>query len=114
MIFPKINGRPYKVILNKAEERIMRDEINKSILHAMREAEKDGDATYLLILHDHYGFSVKKLKNIWKMLYTENKKYEKYYELEPGEGLWYARRRLKEVGIDLDAWYNEEQANGPI
>lgn len=114
MMFPKVNGRPYKVILSKAEERVLRQEIDKAIVEGLRDAEKDGDASYLLILHDHYGFSKKKLFNVWKMLYTENKKYEEYYDLKPGDGIWYARKRLKDIGIDLDEWYREEQEHGNI
>jgi len=109
MNFKRIGGKPFGVVLNKAEQAAMDKEITRQILEKDTEFSIDNDSAILEMLHVHFGFGKKRLRKAWKLFYAEHKKLREYYQMPPEDGGWLCRQRLLKIGVDVEAWYKEEQ-----
>ena len=109
MVFKRIGGKPFGAQLNKAEQKVLNEEINKQILEQDLQFQMDNDSAILEMLHVHFGFGAKRLKKAWKLFYAEHQKLREYYEMSPEDGGWLCRQRLKQIGVDVEQWYKEEQ-----
>lgn len=109
-VFKKYGKTVFGVEFSSSEKKIIDKEVGKIVIKAVKDSEKDIDASILWMLHTKYGFGRKKLREVWHFMAALNKEYEAYYDLEPGEGAWVARKLLSDYGVDLDAWYDEEEA----
>ena len=59
------------------------------------------------MLHTEFGFGPKRLKRAWELFYSESQKLREYYLLDEGDEPWISRQKLKEIGCDVEAWYQE-------
>lgn len=109
MNFKRIGGKPFGIQLNKAEQKVLDEEINRQILENDLQFSIDNDSAILEMLHVHFGFGKKRLRKAWKLFYAEHKKLREYYQMEPEDGGWLCRQRLLKIGVDVEAWYKEEQ-----
>lgn len=109
MNFKRIGGKPFGIQLNKAEQKVLDEEINRQILENDLQFSIDNDSAILEMLHVHFGFGKKRLKKAWKLFFAEHKKLREYYQMEPEDGGWLCRQRLLKIGVDVEAWYKEEQ-----
>lgn len=48
------------------------------------------------------------LKLAWKLFYAETLKLREYYLMEQADDGWLARKKLKDIGCDIEKWYREE------
>ena len=108
MNFKRAFGKAFGVQLNKAEQKILNDEIRKQILENDLQFQIDNDSAILEMLRVHFGFGKKRLKRAWLLFYAEHKKLRDYYEM-PEDGGWLCRKSLLEHGVDLEAWYREQE-----
>lgn len=109
MNFKRIGSKPFGIQLNKAEQKVLDEEINRQILENDLQFSIDNDSAILEMLHVHFGFGKKRLKKAWKLFFAEHKKLRDYYQMEPEDGGWLCRQRLLKIGVDVEAWYKEEQ-----
>lgn len=109
MNFKRIGSKPFGIQLNKAEQKVLDEEINRQILEHDLQFSIDNDSAILEMLHVHFGFGKKRLKKAWKLFYTEHNKLREHYEMAPEDGGWLCRQRLLKIGVDVEAWYKEEQ-----
>lgn len=109
MNFKRIGSKPFGVQFNKAEQKIIDHEIDLQLVARFREYEMDNDAAILEMLHDVFGFGKKRLKRAWKQMYVSQQKLCDYYEMPREDGGWLSRKKLAQIGVDLEAWYKEEQ-----
>lgn len=109
MNFKRIGGKPFGIQLNKAEQKVLDEEINRQILENDLQFSIDNDSAILEMLHVHFGFGKKRLKKAWKLFFAEHKRLREYYQMEPEDGGWLCRQRLLKIGVDVEAWYKEEQ-----
>lgn len=109
MNFKRIGGKPFGIQLNKAEQKVLDEEINRQILENDLQFSIDNDSAILEMLHVHFGFGKKRLKKAWKLFFAEHKKLREYYQMEPEDGGRLCRQRLLKIGVDVEAWYKEEQ-----
>lgn len=109
MLFKRNGGKPFGIVLNRAEQRVLDVEINKQILEHDLQFQIDNDSAILEMLHVHFGFGPKRLRKAWKFFYAEHKKLREHYEMAPGDGGWLCRQRLLKIGVDVEQWYKEEQ-----
>ena len=109
MNFKRIGSKPFGIQLNKAEQKVLDAEINRQILENDLQFSIDNDSAILEMLHVHFGFGKKRLKKAWKLFFAEHKKLREYYQMEPEDGGWLCRQRLLKIGVDVEAWYKEEQ-----
>jgi len=109
MEFKYFRGNPFAVNLNKKEQRILNEEINKQILEKDAQYTNDIDACVLYTLHVFLGFGAKRLRQFWEAFRSEHSRLQKHYEM-PGDTAWLASHVLKRIGVDVAAWNTEGEA----
>ena len=108
MTFKKFGGKPFAVELNKKEQKILDEEINKQLLEADAKFTNDMDACVLWVLHTHLGFGYRRLRRFWNAFKAEHKRLREHYEM-PEDSAWLALYKLKEMGVDVEAWNAEKE-----
>lgn len=91
-----------------SQQKAMRDEINRQIIEADRKFALDFDAMVLYTLHLHLGFGKKRLYRFYKAFIQQHEELIKYYEM-PDDYAWLCRHKLKEIGVDIEAWNKEAE-----
>lgn len=84
MEFKYFRNDPFAVKLNKKEQRILNEEINKQILEKDAQYTNDIDACVLYTLHVFLGFGAKRLRQFWEAFRSEHSRLQKHYEM-PGD-----------------------------
>lgn len=106
-------GKVFGAELTAAEKKAMDIEINRQLVERDKQYAADIDAMVLYTLMAHYGWKKKRLKRFWKAFIAEHKALREFYQMdEPGDNEWLAHRMLKEIGVDINEWYQEETENG--
>lgn len=106
----KFAGKPYGVELTAAERKAMNMEIKRQILEKDEKYTEDLDVMVLYAIHVHTGWKKLKLHRFWKDFIAAHRALREHYEMyEPGDDAWLARRKLKEIGVDVHQWYMEEE-----
>lgn len=90
------------------EEGALDQEIKKQIVENDRAFDMDKESSILWMLHTQFGFGPKRLKLAWKLFYAETLKLREYYLMEQADDGWLARKKLKDIGCDIEEWYREE------
>lgn len=83
-MFKKSGGKIFAVQFNKAEERALDQEIKKQIVENDRAFDMDKESSILWMLH------------------------REHYLMEQADDGWLARKKLKDIGCDIEEWYREE------
>lgn len=84
-------------------EKAMLHEIHQQCLAADKDFTLDMDTMYLWTLHSRYGWGLKRLKQFYKDVFEEHMRMREFYEMDE---LYPERHKLKEKGIDVEAWFN--------
>ena len=102
-------GKVFGADLTAAEKRAMDIEINRQLVERDEQYAADIDAMVLYTLMTHYGWREKRLREFWKAFLAEHKALREQYQMnEPGDNEWLAHRKLKEIGVDVRKWYEED------
>ncbi len=108
----KFNGKPFGVEFTAQERKAMNLEINRQIAEKDEKYKEDIDAMILYVLMVHYGWKKKRLRKFWKAFIAEHKALREFYQMnEDGDSEWLAHRMLKEIGVDIHQWYEEDNQN---
>lgn len=110
MTFKRFGGKIFGVQLNKKEQAALDQEINRQIVEHDRRFDMDKESSILWMLHIQFGFGPKRLRKAWELFYAESESLRNYYELEHGDEAWIARQKLKELGVDIEQWYKDLDA----
>lgn len=87
----------------------MDHEINQQCLEADERLALDIDTMVLWTLHRHLGFGVKRLHDFYVAMAAEHRRMREYYQMDD---LYPERSKLKELGVDLEAWQKEVLTDG--
>ena len=98
----------YAETLKLREYYLMDQEIKKQIVENDRAFDMDKESSILWMLHTQFGFGPKRLKLAWKLFYAETRKLREHYLMEQADDGWLARKKLKDIGCDIEEWYREE------
>lgn len=79
-------------------------EINQQILQRDKEYQLDIDTMVLWSLKQFAGWGPKKLRAFYLFMFKEHLRMREFYELDD---LYPERHKLKEKGVDIEAWYSE-------
>lgn len=79
-------------------------EINQQILEKDKEYQLDIDTMVLWSLKQFAGWGPKKLRAFYLFMFKEHLRMREFYELDD---LYPERYKLKEKGVDIEAWYSE-------
>ena len=93
--------------LSSRERKAMNEEIKKQILEHDENFAKDFDSMVLWTLHICFGFGKKRLKRFWDCFLKEHNNLRERYMLSPEDDGWLYRYKLKDIGVDVDNWYDE-------
>lgn len=108
----KFNGKPFGVEFTAQERKAMNLEINRQIAERDEKYKEDIDAMILYVLMVHYGWKRKRLRKFWNAFIAEHKALREFYQMnESGDTEWLAHRMLKEIGVDVHQWYEEDNKN---
>lgn len=103
-------GRVYGAELTAAEKRAMNIEINRQLVERDKQYAEDIDAMVLYVLMAHYGWKKNRLKKFWRAFIESHKELREHYQMDaPDENKWLAHQKLKEIGVDVHKWYEEEK-----
>ena len=101
-----------KFKLTAQERKAMNLEINRQIAERDEKYKEDIDALILYVLMAHYGWKKKRLRRFWNAFVKEHSALREFYQMnENGDAEWLAHRMLKEIGVDIHLWYEEENNN---
>ena len=76
----------------------------EDILSYLAKLALDVDSMVLWTLHTHLGFGAKRLHDFYLALAAEHRRMREYYEMD---SLYPERRKLKELGADVEQWQKE-------
>lgn len=82
----------------------VRHEINQQILEQDKQFTLDLDTMVLWTLHSRRGWGAKRLREFYLDMFEEHLRMREFYELDD---LYPERHKLKEIGVDIEAWYKE-------
>lgn len=85
-------------------KKAMMHEINQQILARDKEYQLDIDTMVLWTLHQCYGWGATRLRKFYVAMMKEHLRMREFYELDD---LYPERYKLKEKGVDVEAWYEE-------
>lgn len=92
-----------KAALKGPGKAAMNREINAQLLEADKRFTLDVDSMVLSTLHHEYGWGPKRCKDFYVRMFRHHMEMRKFYEIDD---LYPERYKLKEAGIDVEAWYN--------
>ena len=106
MIFKKFRGIIFDVELTAKEQKALDEKINQQIIGTHQQFTDDFDYMTLRMLHNHFGFGLKKLRRAYYLLVDDNESLIKHYEM-PDAGAYIARKELNDLGCNLEQWRRE-------
>ena len=92
-----------KAAVNVGKDQMLH-EIDQQILQRDKEYQLDIDTMVLWSLNRFAGWGPKKLRDFYFFMMNEHLRMREFYELDD---LYPERHKLKEKGVDLEAWYSE-------
>lgn len=92
-----------KAAVNVGKDQMMH-EIDQQILQRDKDYQLDIDTMVLWSLKQFAGWGPKKLKAFYYFMFKEHLRMREFYELDD---LYPERHKLKEKGVDLEAWHSE-------
>jgi len=106
MFVKKYKGKVYGAEFTADEQKAIDIEVNRQIIEASDELISNLDAMVLYTLMVTQGWKKKRLRDFWESVRAEYKKLIEHYEA-PDKYVWLAKYKLKEEGVDVDAWNAE-------
>lgn len=81
--------------------------ITEQLIEAAHKEEGDTVALVCYILHEKFGFGKKRLETFMEEYHNGLNELCKWYELDEKDSLFLARRKLNEIGIEVDKYAKE-------
>jgi hypothetical protein len=103
------NKKVVGVGLNAKEREALEREIRKTMAEYVSKNAMEIDAMILWILHEELGFGPKRLRRFHDIFVPSINDLVKRYDMENSDIPWLCTRKLKEYGIDIKEWSEEEE-----
>lgn len=102
--------------LTNEQRRMLEIEMRHQAVELNKEYDLDFEAAWMWVMHEKYGFGLKRLLKLRKEVITETKRMQKYFKMKDN---YPQRYKLKEIGYDVEALdkldeetdYGEEETN---
>ena len=107
----KAGGKVYGAILTAAEKKAMDLEIQRELAEYDRKHIAEIDATILWVPHEQFGFGAQRLRAYYNAFHDRIKELVSRYEMEDQDDIWLCTQMLKRIGVDIEAWHKESEAN---
>ena len=110
MRFKKVKSEQrQKGYISEKEKKSIAEEIKRQLAEYDRKHAIEMDALILWILHTKFNFGPKRLREFYDSFANEIKELVDRYELEDSDDIWLCTFKLKDKGIDLEAWHRETE-----
>lgn len=103
-----INGKVYGANLTAKEREAINIEINKEIRRRSEQYADDIDAAILYQLHAQLGFGKERLRKFYDGWKAAHDNLLNHYEMDGSDSTWLFMQKLKDIGVDVEAWNKEE------
>lgn len=108
MIVNRSGSKIFGAHLTKTEQKALDIEAKKAVLQCEEQYRADLDAAILYFLHTKYGFGVKRLREFWDGFNALHEEMIQHYMVESADAAWVCRDKLKQIGVDVVKWYEED------
>lgn len=105
--FKRAGGSIYGVQFNAKEKAALDKEIQRQCAEFDRKNQGEIDALILWLLHERFGFGMKRLRLFHDLFCTEFDALVKRYEMDEDDAVWLCTHKLKEYGVDIEQWNKE-------
>lgn len=109
MWIKRSHGKIFGAQLTAAERRAMEIEISKQIAEMDRQNMNAVDAAVLWELHAQLGFGPKRLRRFYDGFKPTYESLLEHYEMGDSDGTWLHIKKLKDIGVDIEAWNRESE-----
>lgn len=112
MVVKKHKGKVYGATFTTAEKQAIELEVRRQLLEFDEQYTHDLDAMVLYTLHKRKGWGKKRLKEFWDGFVEEHNALRDFYQMDgAGDNEWLVRKKLKDIGVDVEEWYKELVSN---
>lgn len=109
MIVNRSGSKIFGAHMSKAEQKALDIEARKAVLQCEEQYRADLDAAILYFLHTKYGFGEKRLREFWDGFNALHEEMIQHYMVESADAAWVCRDKLKQIGVDVVKWYEEDE-----
>lgn len=88
----------------KKQDKAMKDEIRRQVMIADKQYNLNFCAMVLWALHQSEGFGPVRLRRFWDSYDGLHRELKKHYEMEEEDMPFVCVDKLREIGVDLEAW----------
>jgi hypothetical protein len=106
MIFKKFRGQIFDVELTTKEKKVLDEKVNQQIIETHQKFTDDFDYVILWILHNYFGFGLKRLRKAYDLFVKVNEALIKHYE-SADAGVFIARKEMNAIGCNVEQWNRE-------
>lgn len=107
MRLKKSGKRAFGMNLSRNEHKAMEIEIKRQLADYDRKHGLEMDALVLWVLYNEFGFGPVRLRRFYDRFAESIKELIARYDLEDSDDIWLCTRKLKDRGIDIEAWHKE-------
>ena len=108
MRIKKAGGKIFGADLTAAEKKAMDMEIQRQLAEYDNKHRLEFDALILWVLHAEFGFGRNRLKRFYDCFESSIDDLIARYDLENQDDIWLCTHKLKEIGVDIEAWNREK------
>lgn len=106
MIFKKFRGQIFDVELTAKEKKVLDEKVNQQIIETHQKFTDDFDYMILWILHNYFGFGLKRLRKAYDLFVKIHEALIKHYE-SADAGVFIARKEMNAIGCNIEQWNQE-------
>lgn len=110
MVVKRLGNTIFGADLTAAERKALDLEIQKELAEYERKHINETDAIILYVIREIFQCGPKKLKECYDRFDTELRQLLDHYEMEVSDEAWLCTRKLKEIGVDIEAWAKERKS----
>lgn len=107
MEIKKSGGRIFGAKLSNAEQKAIEMEMRRQYAEWDRKHAQEIDAIVLWQLHTQLGFGPVRLKRFFEGFRPAANELIERYLLDEADQVWLQTEQLREIGVDLEKWYEE-------
>lgn len=109
MTFKRSGKTIFGVTLTAAEQKAVDREIEKQLAEYIRKCNLEVEAKVLWALREVFGFGEQRLRRFYDNVDLNLDALADHYEMGDDDLFWLCTRKLKEIGIDIEAWQEENE-----
>ncbi len=99
---------PPSKLMSKKQIKARDEEIDRQIVERDRKFAMENDAMVLWMIHITHKHGKKRLRRFFDACFEEHERLRENFQFSNDEMGWLYSRLLKDIGVDIEAWYAEK------